>query len=192
MVTKVILIKKNLYKITQRINGIMKSNNLHNVKTINKASINFVNGKKIKIKEIERKMKKAITTVNSRQWKLYKYLCGQEDPKTLETIIRETGLYGPVDEINFNNSAGRRVLTADIRILKEKDEPHKNVLSTNQGIIIGTKKEFIQEIGKQERKLIKMFQLLNKQKRKAGLDNQLRLVFGKEKEIIEAFKGGTL
>ena len=46
-------------------------------------------------------------------------------PKTLETIIRETGLYGPVDEINFNNSAGRRVLTADIRILKEKDEPHK-------------------------------------------------------------------
>ena len=37
-----------------------------------------------------------------------------------------------------------------------------------------------------------MFQLLNKQKRKAGLDNQLRLVFGKEKEIIEAFKGGTL
>lgn len=137
-------------------------------------------------------MKKAITTVNSRQWKLYKYLCGQEDPKTLETIIRETGLYGPVDEINFNNSAGRRVLTADIRILKEKDEPHKNVLSTNQGIIIGTKKEFIQEIEKQERKLIKMFQLLNKQKRKAGLDNQLRLVFGKEKEIIEAFKGGTL
>ena len=123
---------------------------------------------------------------------MYKYLCGQEDAKTLETIIRETGLYGPVDEINFNNSAGRRVLTADIRILKEKDEPHKNVLSTNQGIIIGTKKEFIQEIGKQERKLIKMFQLLNKQKRKAGLDNQLRLVFGKEKEIIEAFKGGTL
>ena len=26
-------------------------------------------------------------------------------------------------------------------------------------------------------------------KQKAGLDNQLRLVFGKEKEIIEAFKG---
>jgi hypothetical protein len=126
--------------------------------------------------------------LNSRQWKLYKYLCKQEDPKTLKTIIRETGLYGPVDEINFNNSAGRRVLTADIRILKEKDKPHKNVLSTNQGIIIGTKKEFIQEIGKQERKLIKMFQLLNKQKRKAGLDNQLRLVFGKEKEIIEAFR----
>ena len=100
----------------------------------------------------EKNMKKAITTVNSRQWKLYKYLWWNKKIKTLETIIRETGLYGPVDEINFNNSAGRRVLTADIRILKEKDEPHKNVLSTNQGIIIGTKKEFIQEIGKQERK----------------------------------------
>lgn len=134
-------------------------------------------------------MKKEITKVNSRQWKLYKYLEEQEEPKTLKEIIEKTGLYGPVNEINFKDSAGRRILTADIRVLKEKDEPHKNVLSTNQGIIIGTKKEFIQEIEKQERKLIKMFQLLNKQKRKAGLDNQLRLVFGQEKEIIEAFKG---
>ena len=90
----------------------------------------------------------------------------QEDPKTIKTIIRETGLYGPVDEINFNNSAGRRVLTADIRILKEKDEPHKNVLSTNQGIIIGTKKEFIQEIGKQERKTNKNVPIQSRKKEK--------------------------
>lgn len=33
--------KKNLYKITKRINGIMKSNNLHNVKTDKRTVIKF-------------------------------------------------------------------------------------------------------------------------------------------------------
>ncbi len=39
--------KKNLYKITKRINGIMKSNNLHNVKTDKLTVIKFCEWKEI-------------------------------------------------------------------------------------------------------------------------------------------------
>ena len=39
--------KENLYKITQRINGIMKSNNLHNVKTDKLTVIKFCEWKRI-------------------------------------------------------------------------------------------------------------------------------------------------
>ena len=134
-------------------------------------------------------MKKERLTLNTRQWKLYGYLVNNKDShKNIKEIIEDTGSYGAVQEINFNNSKGRRLLTSDIRMLKNSDLIQTIILSTNDGIKIANKKEFEEHLAKEEISVLKRLKLIHKQKKKAGLNNQTRRVFGQEKPIIEVFK----
>lgn len=134
-------------------------------------------------------MNKEVMSLNTRQWKLYGYLVNNKNSyKNVKEIIDDTGIYGPVQEINFNNSKGRRLLTSDIRMLKNSDLIQTIILSTNDGIKIANIKEFEEHLEKEEISVLKRLKLIHKQKKKAGLNNQTRIVFGQEKPIIEAFK----
>ena len=119
--------------------------------------------------------------LNTRQWKLYNYLKQHKGEwKKLVEVIAETGLY--------NNSGGYRLLKADIRALRNSEVIQMVVSSdTGKGVKLATKKEYERYSDLRWKAITKMINLQRLQDKKAGLDGQCKLVFNKEKSIIESF-----
>ncbi len=125
----------------------------------------------------------------SRQWRLYEYLKEQDDFKHLSEIVLETGFYGELPESNINNSSAIRQLKKDIRKLRESGVIQTVIFScTSRGVKIATKEEYAEYSKSVWAAINRRAKLQALQDKKAGLDNQTRLVFGYEKPIIEAFK----
>lgn len=130
------------------------------------------------------KFKKDLTT---RQYNLYEYLKEQTDFKNIKDIMNETEFYGEYSD--SVNCGGARALKKDIRALRaSSNEAIRTIISTSKGYKIPTKKEYQPTSESKWNSIKKQIILQVKQDRKAGLDNQTRLVFGYEKPIIEAFK----
>jgi len=119
--------------------------------------------------------------LNTRQWKLYKYLKQHKGEwKKLDDVIAETNLY--------NNSGGYRLLKADIRALKNSEVIQTVITTdTSKGVKLATKKEYAEYSKRRWKAIIKMIELQRHQDKKAGLDGQYRLVFNQEKPVIESF-----
>lgn len=127
--------------------------------------------------------------LTTRQYNLYKYLKEQTTFKHLSEIVVETDLYGELPEINLNNSNAIRQLKKDVRALKKSEIIQTVVFScTSKGIKIATKEEYREYSERKWKAIKKVIKLQALQDKKAGLDNQTRLVFGYEKPIVEAFK----
>ena len=125
----------------------------------------------------------------SRQWRLYDYLKEQDDYKHLKEIVEETGLYGELPETDINNSTAIRALKKDIRALKESGIIQTVILScTFKGVKIATKEEYEDYSKRVWAAINRRAKLQALQDKKAGLDGQYRLVFNKEKPMVEAFK----
>lgn len=125
--------------------------------------------------------------LTNRQYKLYAYLKAQTEYKNLRDIMMETGLYGDVVD-NIHNSSGARALRKDIRSLKESNIIQYVILSNKNGIKLATKEEYEEYSKRRWRAIERVIKLQKTQDKKAGLDGQVRLVFGQEKPVIEAFR----
>ena len=142
----------------------------------------------------EKKMK-IKKELNSRQWALYehlKYLYMLNDSewrnlKDLCNALKSFKEYHYKETANFNNTSARRILTHDLNRLANSDIIQKVVLCTSKGIKIANSEEIEIELSKQKISILKQIKRLNKQYKKSVLNGQYRLVFGKEKEIIEVF-----
>jgi len=114
--------------------------------------------------------------LNSRQWALYehlKYLYMLNDSewhnlKDLCNALKSFKEYHYKETANFNNTSARRIITDDLNILANSEEIER-------------------ELSKKKISILKQINRLNKQYKKSVLNGQYRLVFGKEKEIIEVF-----
>lgn len=115
--------------------------------------------------------------LNTRQWDLYKYLKSQDDWRKLEDVQRELGY------------KSYRLLKRDIRTIRENETVPRTVLtSTAKGVKLATKEEYAAYTKRRWSAIVRMIKLQSTQDKKAGLDGQYRLVFGKEKEVMEAFR----
>ena len=133
--------------------------------------------------------------LNSRQWELYKvlkYLYNEDENKwhNLKDLLNELKSfkeYHYKETANFNNESARRILTNDLNILANSDIIQRVVLCTSKGIKLANSEEIEKELSKKKTSILKQINRLNKQYKKSGLNGQYRLVFGHEKEVIEAF-----
>jgi hypothetical protein len=127
--------------------------------------------------------------LTTRQYNLYKYLKEQDDFKHLSEIVVETDLYGDLPESNINNSNAIRQLKKDIQALKKSGIIQTVILScTFKGVKIASKEEYEDYSKRVWGAINRRAKLQALQDKKAGLDGQYRLVFNKEKPLVEAFK----
>lgn len=126
-----------------------------------------------------------VNDLTTRQWDLYDYLKKQEDYKHLRDIMVETGLYG--DDYDNHSSSGSRALRKDIRALKRSGIIQTTILSTSKGIKLATREEYAAYSKRKWDAIGRVINLQKLQDKKAGLNNQTRIVFGHEKPVVEAF-----
>ena len=87
----------------------------------------------------------------------------------------------------FHDSKARHMLTADIRTINKSDVIQKVVISTPKGIKIASSAEFEQYINAEFAAIFRKLARTRQKARKAGLDGQMRIVLGSERDTIEAF-----
>lgn len=147
------------------------------------------------IEELRERKTQFKVELNSRQWALYdylKYLYNKDENKWHNLKSLCLALYSFEEytfEKNafFNNTAARRRITDDLNILANSDIIKRVVLSTSKGIKLANSDEVLKELDKKKISILKEINRLNKQYKKSSLNGQYRLVFGQEKEVIEAF-----
>ena len=129
--------------------------------------------------------------LTSRQWKLYNFLKDQGDSWTQQNVIADALWieYGKpdTDATLFHNTAAAREISKDVQVINGSGVIQKIILSGNKGHKLATEEEADKFIGK---RILSAVASLNRAKqlaKKAGRDGQYRLVFGKEREVIEAF-----
>ena len=130
-----------------------------------------------------------MSELNARQWSLYKHL--KENGGTWEKqrdIARSLpDLYQITEGQPFHDSGARLLMTKDIQAINKSDIIQKIIISNSQGVKLANKEEARQFIAGRLASVIAALERVRKLERKAGLDGQLRLVFGREREIIQAF-----
>lgn len=130
-------------------------------------------------------MKTKTNKLNSRQWKLYRFLKENSGWHSAKELAVE--LYD-FSGSKFLGSGAQRLISYDIQVINENETIQKVILSDrNKGIKIASKKEFSAFICKQYDALWKRKKRLDKIARKGLKDKQMRIVFGRERNTIEAF-----
>lgn len=131
--------------------------------------------------------------LNARQWAVYnllknnpdRYMTQQEIAYTLCDYFSEED-YGCAD-VPFHDSNARHMLTADIRKINESDVIQKIVISNSKGVKIASSAEFEQYINAEFAAIFRKLARTRQKAKKAGLDGQMRIVLGNERDTIEAF-----
>ena len=134
-----------------------------------------------------------MSELNARQWRLYNHL--KENGDTWEKqreIARSLPDFYPIREGQpFHDSSGRLLMTKDIQEINKSDKIQKIIISSAQGVKLANKEEALRFISCKFSQVFDSLERVRKLERKAGLDGQLRLVFGREREIIKAFTDYT-
>lgn len=135
-----------------------------------------------------------VNDLNSRQWQLYNYLKDKGDDWTnlYDIALDLKGLYvypfhDDIEKKTFNNSYTRRILTADIQEINSSPRIQKIIIYSNKGIKLANEAEFNKFINKKYIAVFKKIKRLRQIEVKAKQDKQMRLVFGSERDTIEAF-----
>ncbi len=115
--------------------------------------------------------------LNTRQWILYEYLKKRNSWTKLKDIQKD---------LNYKEY---RLLKTDIRAIKESERIKKVLLSsTVKGVKFAAKDEYKTFADKRWAAIVRMIQLQKKLDKKAGMNGQYRLVFGKESDYIEVYE----
>lgn len=128
--------------------------------------------------------------LNSRQWTLYKYLKANSDRYlTQEQICVAMPHYYPTGYTldNFHDSNARHLLTKDIREINKSEVIQKVIISTPKGVKIASSAEFEKYINAEFASIFRKLARTRQKAKKAGLDGQMRIVLGSERDTIEAF-----
>jgi hypothetical protein len=101
-------------------------------------------------------------------------------------ILREH--YGTAfADAHFHDSTARHLLTKDIRSINDSATIQKIIISNRNGVKIASSKEFEQYINAEFAAIFRKLARTRQKAKKAGLDGQMRLVLGNERDTIEAF-----
>ena len=128
--------------------------------------------------------------LNARQWAVYNLLKNNPDRyMTQKEIVYALSNYYATtftDEL-FHDSHARITLTFDIRKINDSDVVQKIIISNHNGIKLASKEEYEEYIDAEFASIFRKLARTRKKARKAGLDKQMRIVFGTERDTIEAF-----
>ena len=128
--------------------------------------------------------------LNARQWALYTLLKNNPDRYMTQAdicyILRE--YYPPgYSADTFHDSRARHMLTNDIRTINKSEVIQKVIISTPKGVKIASSAEFEKYINAEFASIFRKLARTRQKARKAGLDGQMRIVLGNERDTIEAF-----
>ena len=130
--------------------------------------------------------------LNARQWALYNLLKNNPDRYMTQAdiVLNLYGHYGAgagIDWAAFHDSAARHLLTKDIRAINKSDVIQKIIISNNRGVKIASSEEFEKYINAEFASIFRKLARTRQKAKKAGLDGQMRIVLGQERDTIEAF-----
>ena len=133
--------------------------------------------------------------LNARQWALYNLLKNNPDSyMTQWDIARKLkDFYAPnmgfwdCEYDTFHDSAARHMLTNDIRAINKSEVIQKIIISTSKGVKIASQEEFAKYINAEFASIFRKLARTRQKAKKAGLDGQMRIVLGSERDTIEAF-----
>lgn len=127
--------------------------------------------------------------LNSRQWALYNLLKNHPDRRfQLCEIPAELPEFYPVTPgKHFHNTGTRRRITADIQAINDSDVIQKVIVKNTFGIKLASREEFEQYINAEFAELSRRWKRTWKKAKKAGLDGQMKMTFGRERDTVEAF-----
>lgn len=128
--------------------------------------------------------------LNPRQWAVYNLLKNNPDRYLTQLSIvyalkdfYDTSFYND----QFHDSAARHLLTKDIRAINKSDVIQKIIISNRHGVKIASSAEFEQYINAEFASIFRKLARTRQKAKKAGLDGQMRIVLGNERDTIEAF-----
>lgn len=129
--------------------------------------------------------------LNPRQWALYTLLKNNPDRyMTQFEICWQLHKDYPVEGLRhfeFHDSAARHLLTKDIRVINQSEAIQKIIISNSKGVKIASSAEFEQYINAEFAAIFRKLARTRQKAKKAGLDGQMRIVLGQERDTIEAF-----
>lgn len=128
--------------------------------------------------------------LNPRQWAVYNLLKNHPDRYLTQLEIAyalkefyDTSFYND----QFHDSATRHLLTKDIRAINKSEVVQKIIISTSKGVKIASSEEFAKYINAEFASIFRKLARTRQKAKKAGLDGQMRIVLGSERDTIEAF-----
>lgn len=126
-----------------------------------------------------------------RQWALYNYLKDKGDSWTFQAQcaaeIDDYQYSGDEDFAAFHDSAVRQQITADIRAINNSGIIQKIIISGRNGIKLANSEEFERYINREIKAAVRRLLRAKIKAAKGSREGQLRLTFGGEREIIQAF-----
>ena len=128
--------------------------------------------------------------LNARQWAVYNLLKNNPDKYfTQKEIVYALSIHFDMGfhPEQFHDSNARHTLTKDIRTINKSETIQKIIISNNKGVKIANSAEFEQYINAEFAAIFRKLARTRQKARKAGLDGQMRIVLGKERDTIEAF-----
>lgn len=131
--------------------------------------------------------------LNARQWAVYNLLKNNPDRYMTQQEIAYA-LQEHFDTVTlafsnepFHDTAARHTLTKDIRTINKSEAIQKIIISNSKGVKIANREEFTQYINAEFASIFRKLARTRQKARKAGLDGQMRIVLGNERDTIEAF-----
>ena len=131
--------------------------------------------------------------LNARQWAVYNLLKNNPDKYLTQLqIVYTLKEYFDLSFYNdqFHDSAARHMLTNDIRTINKSEVIQKIIISNSKGVKIASSAEFEKYINSEFAAIFRKLTRTRQKARKAGLDGQMRIVLGNERDTIEAFADG--
>ena len=128
--------------------------------------------------------------LNPRQWAVYNLLKNNPDRYfTQADICRKLLEHYPLGYTadTFHDSTARHMLTKDIRTINKSEVIQKVIISNSKGVKIASSEEFEQYINAEFAAIFRKLARTRQKAKKAGLDGQMRIVLGSERDTIEAF-----
>ena len=131
--------------------------------------------------------------LNPRQWAVYNLLKNNPDRYMTQMEIANAlpnyflSFMNPYDESTFHDSAARHLLTRDIRTINNSGVIQKIIITNRNGVKIASSAEFERYINAEFAAIFRKLARTRQKAKKAGLDGQMRIVLGSERDTIEAF-----
>ena len=129
--------------------------------------------------------------MNTRQYELYKFL--KENYADGKYISKKEICDGLPQFYAYDENTNRHNvdIEQDIRVINDWENMQKCIVSNKRGYKIGNEEECNEYLHRRFNSIFKSLKSLNNIKKRLEQNGQFRLVFGKEREIMECFINGT-
>lgn len=139
-------------------------------------------------------MEESVKTKNEltpRQWHLYNFLKLKYELDPNAYVSKTEICNGLPLDYEADEKATRfcRTIEQDINVLRNSEQIYKIIVSNHTGYKIATKEEAGAWLTRIRNEAILKLKMYRKNRKIAEANNQMRLVFNKEKDTIEVFNG---